>query len=151
MYSAEDMLASFVALLVDKLQHYVGSKKVMGKDSWVPRCNVRFSIREVSLLPKDIFDRASWSVKRSCIQVRIEHEQELVPLFGDEWWIRRVQTARVGGDENSYKIHMPIVLKLSPTDDKMKDRMHGLEIFNMAGNSQWDSRCSPKAMKYAPK
>jgi hypothetical protein len=150
-YIAEEMLDSFTTLLINKLQNYVGSKKVMGKDRWVPQCNIRCSIREISLLPAAVLDTSRWCSKRSCIQVRIGHEQELVPLLGDGWWIRQVQTARVGGDMNSYQIHLPMLLELSPTQEKMRLRMHGLEQFNMAGNSQWDSRCNEKAMRFAPK
>jgi hypothetical protein len=140
-----------VCRLLEKLQVHVGSKKVLGKDRWVPQCNIRCSLREISLLPSPILERTSWDAKRSLVRVRIDNEQDLVPLLGDEWWIRHVQTKRIAGDVNTYQIHLPIVLELSPTEDKMRVRMHGLEMFNLAGNSQWDSRNNEKGMKHVPK
>ncbi|GAQ92860.1 hypothetical protein KFL_011710010 [Klebsormidium nitens] len=76
---------------------------------------------------------------------------DLARELGQNWWIKYAQTARVGGDMNSYEIHLPIVFELAPAGDKLKVRMHGLEMFNLAGASQWDTRCNPLAMKRVPK
>jgi hypothetical protein len=126
-------------------------KKVMGKDRWVPQCSIRCTLCEVALLPPELIDSASWNKRKACIEVRVDQKEQLSPLLGDEWWVRYVQTARVCGDTNTYQIHLPIIFELSPTGDKMKVRMHGLERFNLAGNSQWDSRSNAKAMKHVPK
>jgi hypothetical protein len=151
MSEASDILSDLASHLVNELQVYVGSQKVMGKDRWAPECSLRCTLREICLLPPELLDKSSWNPKKSCIQVRIDQKEQLVPLLGEEWWLRHVQTARVGGDMNSYQIHLPILLELSPTGDKMKLRMHGLEKFNLAGTSQWDSRSNVLGMKRVPK
>lgn len=147
---ASDILADLAFQLGEKLQKYIANKTVI-RDKWVPECSVRCTLREIALLPPALLECTSWSRKRSCIQLRVDQKEQLVPLLGQEWWIKYAQTARVGGDTNSYQIHLPIVFELSPTGDKLKVRMHGLEMFNLAGNSQWDTRCNPKAMKRVPK
>ncbi|GAQ87045.1 hypothetical protein KFL_003270120 [Klebsormidium nitens] len=147
---ASEMLTELAFHLGEKLQSYVANKKVI-RDKWVPECSVRGGMREVALLPPALLDCTTWNRKKACIQLRIDQKEQLVPLLGQDWWIKYAQTARVGGDMNSYEIHLPIVLELSPTGDMMKVRMHGLEMFNLAGASQWDTRCNPYAMKRVPK
>ncbi|GAQ79383.1 hypothetical protein KFL_000290330 [Klebsormidium nitens] len=95
-----------------------------------------------------------WEIHRgkagSHVQIRIEEEADLAKVLGDKWLEQKAASDRAGGLEQSFKIHLPVVLEFRPRSDKLLIRLGGVEKLNASGYSLWSTKDNPTAMKKAP-